>query len=236
MNEGDVAGRTRPRVHINCAVSLDGRLAYAGGRRALLSGPADLKRVQELRAASDAILVGIGTILTDDPSLRVHWDLLDRPPGREPLRVVLDSQGRIPPTARVLAVAPNGQRTAVATGVDCSREFPPGVLHFRAGGDRVDLVALLAQLHGRGIASVMVEGGSRVLASFLTEGLFDRLTVYVAPVVIGGVSAPPMAGGPEAVGPAGTVPLHRERVVPMDDGALLEFTPAPRGDTRTTSP
>ena len=81
----------RPAVWINCAASADGRLAYAGGRQAPLSSPEDLRRVQQLRANADAILVGVGTVAKDDPSLRVHWDLLGLPEGKSPTRIVVDS-------------------------------------------------------------------------------------------------------------------------------------------------
>src|ERR1700683_5231537 len=92
----------RPEILVNCAVSLDGRLAYAGGRRARLSRPGGLRRGQWVRADGDAVLVGVGTVLLDDPSLRVHWEMIDRPAGKNPARVVVDSNGRTPPTARVL--------------------------------------------------------------------------------------------------------------------------------------
>src|SRR5580658_1766342 len=125
----------RPKVHLNCAISLDGRLAYAGGKRALLSGPHDLARVQQLRADLDAILVGVGTVVADDPSLRVHWDLLQRAPGREPLRVILDTQGRLPRTSKVLD---GSQPTLVATSSACERVFPGSAEVVRFGETEVD--------------------------------------------------------------------------------------------------
>jgi len=214
------AGPPRPRVHLNCAVSLDGRLAYAGGARARLSGPEDLRRVQGLRATSDAILVGVGTVLADDPSLRVHWELLGTPPGPEPLRVVLDSVGRTPGDARVLGP---GAATLIATATACRREFPSHVLRYAGGEGRVDVPGLLGFLVGRGVRSVLVEGGSQVLASFLRGGWFDALTVYVAPVVIGGATAPTMVGGPESLGAENVVRLARQELRPLDDGVLLSF-------------
>jgi len=210
----------RPRIHVNCAVSLDGRLAYAGGARALLSGPNDLVRVQQLRADLDAILVGVGTVVADDPSLRVHWDLLKRPPGRSPLRVVLDTNGRVPLAAKVLD---GSQPTLVATCATCPRTYPGSVEVFRAGGSEVDLTALLQELVRRGIRSVLVEGGSKVLASFLRGGFVDAMTVFVAPVVIGGRTAPPMVAGEEATGPEATVRLRRAGAVALDDGFLLSY-------------
>jgi 2,5-diamino-6-(ribosylamino)-4(3H)-pyrimidinone 5'-phosphate reductase len=221
------ASTGRLRVIANCAVSADGRLAYAGGRRARLSGPEDLARVQRLRADSDAILIGVGTVLLDDPSLRVHWELLDRPPGRSPLRVVLDSNGRTPPGARVLdGTLP----TLLATAAGNQREFPDHVETFRAGSPRVDSGALLEHLSERGAHQLMVEGGATVLASFLRERRVDELTVYVAPVLIGGRTAPPMLAGPESATEAEAMRLKRTRVESLGEGVLLTYRPdAPSG-------
>ncbi|HTT26201.1 MAG TPA: dihydrofolate reductase family protein, partial [Thermoplasmata archaeon] len=146
----------RPFVWANCAMSLDGRLAYAGGRRARLSGPEDLRRVHALRADCQAIIVGVGTVRADDPSLRVKWELLDRPPGPGPLRVVLDSRGTVPPGAKVLD---GSQPTLIATVAGAPTAFPPSVETFGAGTDRVDLPMLLGELHRRGHRRVLVEGG-----------------------------------------------------------------------------
>lgn len=212
----------RPFVWANCAMSLDGRLAYSGGRRALLSGPEDLRRVQEIRAGSQAILIGVNTVRLDDPTLRVHWDLLGKPPGPSPLRVVLDSRGEVPATARFLD---GTQPTLVATAAGCRRTFPPGVERFAAGEGRVDVPALLAELARRGVRQAMVEGGSGVLASFLRGGFVDRFTVYVSPVVIGGSAAPPMVGGIETHSANEAIPLLRDECRPVDDGWLLTFRP-----------
>jgi len=218
--------RARPRVLVNCAISLDGRLAYAGGRRAILSGPEDLVRVQTLRSQVEAIVVGVGTVLLDDPSLRVHWELLGVPPGPSPMRVVLDSMGRTPARARVLdGSAP----TLVVTSDACERRFPDWVRTVRAGRTQVELDRLWYSLGELGVRTVLVEGGATVLASVLGSGSFDQLTVYVAPVLIGGQSAPPMVLGPEAEGEGETIRLVRESVGPLGEGVLLTFRPRPAG-------
>lgn len=216
---------TRPFLHLNCAVSADGRLAYAGGRRALLSGAEDRRRVQELRQRLDGILVGVGTVLLDDPSLRVHWEELGRAPGREPLRIVLDSRGRTPAAARVLQ--PPGA-TLVATTSGCARNFPSGVSVFRGGDSEVDLTALVTELARQGVRSVLVEGGARVFASFLRAGLWDRLTVYVAPLIIGGATAPPMVAGAETESAAQSLPMRLLGTERLGEGLLLEYAPAER--------
>lgn len=218
----------RPEVWLNCAVSMDGRLAFAGGRRALLSSQADLIRVQELRADVDAIVVGVGTVLADDPSLRVHWDLLGRPPGKPPARLVLDSRGRTPEGARVLdGTAP----TIVATSDQCTRSFGSTVSVVRAGADRVELPLLFPELLRRGARRLLVEGGAEVLSSFVRGGLFDRWTVYYAPFGIGGSTAPPMLAGPETHETAGVAPLRLVSVERLGEGSLATYVPGPLGAT-----
>jgi 2,5-diamino-6-(ribosylamino)-4(3H)-pyrimidinone 5'-phosphate reductase len=212
----------RPRVWVNCAVSMDGRLAFAHGVRARLSGPEDLIRVHRLRAASDAILVGVGTVVRDDPSLRVRHELVEEVPKVPPTRVVVDASGRTPESARVLD---GSLPTIVATTEGNPRAYPSHVRVLRAGGDTVDLGSLFAQLHGQGIERLMVEGGARILTSVARARLFDRWTVYYAPMMIGGTTAPTMAVGPESVGPEDPVRLRLQDVTPLGEGFLATFLP-----------
>lgn len=212
----------RPAVWANCAASADGRLAYAGGRRARLSSPEDLRRVQQLRANADAILVGVGTVVKDDPSLRVHWDLLGQPEAKSPTRIVVDSTGRTPPNARVLdGTIP----TIVATTERSTRTFPPHVRTIVAGRTKVDLAELFVRLHSLGIRRLMVEGGAEILSSVLRDGLFDRFTVYFAPSLIGGATAPPVARGPETNGPDQTVHLRLLALDRLGEGYVVTYGP-----------
>lgn len=216
------ARAVRPAVWVNCAASADGRLAFAGGKRALLSSTDDLRRVQQLRANADGILVGVGTVVKDDPSLRVHWDLLGQPPGRAPTRIVVDSSGRTPPTARILdGTIP----TIVATSERCTRTFPPPLQTVVAGRSSVDLARLFVRLHELGIRRLMVEGGSQVIASVLRQGLFDRFTVFYASVVIGGATAPPVAGGEDPTPPAATVNLRLVSLDRLGEGYVATYAP-----------
>lgn len=220
---GSIGPSPRPYVHVNCAISLDGRLAFAGGKRAPLSGPQDLARVQRLRAGLGSVLVGVGTVLLDDPSLRVHWELLHRGPGPPPLRICLDGRGRLPDTARLLD---GSQPTLVATTESGARPYPPTVETLVAGpGPDVDLQILLTALAARRIPGVLVEGGAHVIASFLRAGLVDRMTVYVAPVLIGGSTAPSLMAGPESHSPGEWVELLRESAEALDDGVLITLRP-----------
>ena len=216
---------TRPVVWVNCAASLDGRIAFAGGRRAGLSGPEDLQRVQRLRAGADGILVGVGTVVKDDPSLRVHWELLGEPAGPNPTRIVVDASGRTPATARVLD---GSTPTIVATSERAQRAFPPHVRVLVAGATRVDLGRLFPMLHQAGVRTLMVEGGAEILSSVLRAGLFDRFTIYYAPVVVGGLTAPPVASGPETHGPEELAALELLGVERLGVGYLATYAPAGR--------
>ena len=216
----------RPVVWVNCAASLDGRLAFAGGVRARLSSSEDLVRVQRLRANADGILVGVGTVVKDDPSLRVHWEMLEETPRPNPTRIVVDSSGRTPEGAKVLdGSAP----TIVAVSEQCARKFPAHIRVLVAGRARVDLTKLFGLLYSSGIRKLMVEGGAEVLSSVLRSGLFDRLTVYYAPVVVGGSTAPPIVSGPETRSPAELVTLRLERLERVGEGYVATYTPGPAG-------
>jgi 2,5-diamino-6-(ribosylamino)-4(3H)-pyrimidinone 5'-phosphate reductase len=222
MNDANDAP-ARPYIHVNSAVSLDGRLAFAGGKRAPLSGPKDLARVQALRAQLGAVLVGVGTVILDDPSLRVHWDLLGRTPGPPAVRICLDGRGRLPPSARFLD---GSQPTIIATTRAAQRSYPASAETIIAGpGPDVDLPTLLRALAAWGLRGVLVEGGAHVIASFLRAGLVDRMTVYVAPVLIGGTTAPSLMAGPESHSSKEWIELLRESAEPLDDGVLISLRP-----------
>lgn len=222
MSGAPRAHGSRCEVWVNCAVSADGRLAFARGARAALSGPEDLARVQRLRAEVDGILVGVGTVVQDDPSLRVHWDLLGERPGREPTRVIVDSGGRTPATAKVLD---QRQPTIVATSQRSRRSFPSHVRTLVVGEDRVDLPALFDLLPGLGIRRLLVEGGAAILSTVAHAGLFDRWTVYYAPRLIGGASAPSMLAGPEVPDLESSVPLELTSVERLGGGFVATFLP-----------
>jgi 2,5-diamino-6-(ribosylamino)-4(3H)-pyrimidinone 5'-phosphate reductase len=216
----------RPEVWLNCAASLDGRIALAGGRRARLSVPDDLRRVQAMRAASDGIVVGVGTVVLDDPSLRVHWELLDGPRGKDPTRVVIDGSGRTPEKARVLD---GSLPTIVVTSRSAHRTYPDAVERVVAGERRVDLRAAFAELAARGFHRLMVEGGADLLASVVRERLFDRWTIYYAPLAIGGASAPPILRGEETRDLAGAPRLELVALERLGEGYLATYRPRPSG-------
>lgn len=165
-------------VDLNVACSLEGRVAGPGGRPVELSGPADWERVHRLRADSDAVVVGIGTVLADDPRLTARPEPRP-PPAEQPLRVVVDSRARVPEDARVLSEA---APTLVLAAEDGRVEGAEVLAVPREG--RVDLAAGLEALADRGVERVLVEGGPTLAGALLREGLVDRVLVYVAPRIL----------------------------------------------------
>lgn len=180
----------RPYVTAKWAMSLDGKIAARTGDARWISGPESRRRAHALRGEVDAVVVGLGTALADDPLL-TRRDA----PGRDPLRVVVDSQARLPLdrklvlTAREQPVLVATTRAAARARVDALQGR--GVEVLVAGeGERVDPAALLAALGARGARHVLLEGGGALTAAFFERDLVDRVVCFVAPKVIGGDAAP----------------------------------------------
>lgn len=204
--------RGRPYLTWKLASSLDGRIAAADRTSRWITGADARADVHRLRAWCDAILVGVGTVLADDPSLTVRP--ADGPvPDRQPLRVVADTHGRTPSGARVRdAAAP----TWIATAADVG-----------TGSDgRLDLGALMSALHERERRHVLLEGGPRLAGAAVAAGLVDRVVAYVAPALLG--------SGASALGPAGVTTLAQAyRLELLDvrvigDDVRIEARPLPR--------
>jgi len=190
--------RGRPHVTLKAAMTLDGRIADVHGESKWITGPAARAAVHGLRSQSDAIVVGVGTALRDDPALTTR---LDRPWPREPYRVVLDSAARTPADAKLIA-AGTPARALIVTRENAD---PARVAALRAAGatvvtvvgraGRVDLRGALAALAAREVRAVLVEGGGEVHGAFLDAGLVDRVVMFVAPRLLGGRTATPAIGG-----------------------------------------
>ena len=219
-----------PFVVAKYAMSLDGKIATAAGDSRWISGAASRRQVHRMRAACDAIMVGVGTAVRDDPQLTAR-DEEDRPLERQPLRVVVDSRGRLPVTARLLH-APGSTLVAVE---DASpqreaglREAGADVVACPAADGRVDLRALLRRLGEREVTGLLVEGGGTLLASLFREGLVDKVCAFVAPVLVGGRDAPtPWDGaGPQAM--ADALRLERVSVERLEDDLMVVGYPAGR--------
>ena len=177
--------RSRPLVRLKIAASLDGKTAMSNGESQWISGEAARDDVQRLRAASGAVMVGIGTVLADNPSLTVRRDDIDNN-DMQPLRVVLDSKLKMPASARMHGLPG-------ATAVFCTDDTDRGPLE-EAGAsvhlvgvqdDRVDLAAVMNKLADLEINDVLVEAGPTLAGSMLASGLVDELVIYQAPHIMG---------------------------------------------------
>jgi diaminohydroxyphosphoribosylaminopyrimidine deaminase/5-amino-6-(5-phosphoribosylamino)uracil reductase len=201
-----------PFVTLKAALSLDGKIATRSGDSQWISNEQSRARVHRLRSRVDGILVGIGTVLADDPLLTPR---LSRTITRTPLRVIVDPQLRIPLPSRlfldpgpVLIAAAEGAPKRKATALQ--RKGVDLVL-FPDRGGRFDLKALLAHLGRKEVTSLLVEGGAEIFSSFLSEGLADRLWLFYAPILIGGQSAKGMIGGRGVATVAEALKLERLR-------------------------
>jgi len=220
----------RPLVTLKFATSLDGRIATASGESQWISGPPARERAHALRASHDAIMVGTGTVIADDPQLTCRLPGLDQ---RSPVRVIIDRHLRIPPAARLIADA-----RRVPTWVLTLRSADPrrratflanhvtliDVDHHREG--QVDLAAALRALGERGITRLLVEGGAGLAAAFFRARLVDRLIWVHAPLAIGGDGIPAIAEldlGILADAPA----FERLSTEPIGDDVLTTFRARP---------
>lgn len=203
--------RGLPFVTLSYAQSLDGSVAAAPGSPLALSGPLSLTLTHALRAAHDAILVGVGTVIADNPRLTVRLAA-----GPDPQPIVLDSRLRIPAEAQLLRHA-KGVWLATTKAANPGRSLPEAVRRLEVDADpdgRVDLHALLQELGRRGVRSVMVEGGVQVITSFLHAQLAQSAVITVAPRFVGGVNA--LQAGD----------AHHAPALPLPRLAPVAYTPA----------
>ena len=184
-----------PLVILKAASSLDGKIATATGESKWITSPLSRLKVHEIRNHVDAILVGVGTVLADDPELTVR--LSDQDKTKDPVRVIVDSKGRTPPSAKVFA--PNSStKVIIATTNQIKLEQQQiyeklGVevllIPSRSNG-RVDLKQLISKLGQRQITSLLIEGGGEIHASAIGSGIVDEVFFFLAPILIGGREAP----------------------------------------------
>jgi 2,5-diamino-6-(ribosylamino)-4(3H)-pyrimidinone 5'-phosphate reductase len=183
----------KPHVILNAAMTLDGKIATRTGSSDI-SGKEDLLMVHRLRKEMDAIMVGINTVVADDPRLTIHK--IPAEPEENPIRVVVDSQGRTPINARVL------NDEALTIVVVSNNASPEKIKHLReraevmvCGNKKVDLPSLMEKLGEIGIKTLMLEGGSTLNYSMLKDGLVNEIRVCIAPMIAGGVQAKSLVGG-----------------------------------------
>jgi len=191
--------RTRsPFVILKCAATMDGRIATRTGDSRWVTGKKAREYVHQLRHAADGILVGINTVIADDPSLTAR---LPGGGGRDPVRIILDTHLRISPEARVLKL-PSGSDTILITGGGVSAERlaaieRPGVrvLPMTEAGGVIDLQALINRLGEMGLCSLLIEGGSRVAGAALRARIVDKICFFYAPKILGGDDGVPICSG-----------------------------------------
>ncbi len=231
LNQGyaTVMAKGRPWVLVKVAQTLDGKIATSTGQSQWISGPPARELAHQFRAEVDAVMVGVGTILQDDPSLTVRVDA----PGRDPHRVIVDEALKMPLHAKVLRDGARA-RTFVATTSLASPErraaleaLGATIFMLEAKQGRVDLQGLMRKLAEVGINSVMIEGGGELIGSAIREGLVDRVAVFIAPVLMGGQDAKGMLGGRSPLTLEGLFRLHKTTLRPVGNDWLAEAALAP---------
>ena len=206
-------------VVVNAATSADGKLSTRRREQVAISGSEDFARVDDLRVESDAIAVGVGTVLADDPSLTADGD------GANPLRVVADSRARTPTDAAVVDDrAPTVVFVAERAPDERVRALEAaGAKVVVAGETRVDLDEAFDALESRGVEQVMVEGGGELIFSLFDAELVDDLRVFVGSLVVGGRDAPTLADGEGFVEREEFADLSLRSVERVDDGVFLQY-------------
>jgi 5-amino-6-(5-phosphoribosylamino)uracil reductase len=240
----------RPYVVLSCAMSLDGCLDGTGEDRLVLSGAADLDRVDAERAAADAILVGAGTIRRDDPRLLVRSarrqaERRARGQPSQPAGITVTASGDLDPAARFFTRdageggagdggAGDGGAAARRIVYAATPVLPKlgdqlgGLAEVVDGGDPPQLTAILFDLAGRGVHRLMVEGGASLGTQFLTGGLVDELQLVIAPFFVGDPAAPRFAGPGRYPASPGR-PLHLVEARPVGEVVLLRYRPDDHG-------
>ncbi|HWR26024.1 MAG TPA: 2,5-diamino-6-(ribosylamino)-4(3H)-pyrimidinone 5'-phosphate reductase, partial [Methanosarcina sp.] len=192
----------RPFVFINSAMSADGKLSTKERRQVRISGKLDFERVDALRAEADAVMVGIGTVLSDNPSLTVKSQ--ERKAARKaagksenPVRIIVDSSARTPLDADVFAKGEGTRIIAVSNSapVEKVKKLEEKALVIKTGTDKVDLSVLVKQLKQIGIDTLMVEGGATLNWGMISAGLVDEIYTFVGNLIIGGTTAPTFTDG-----------------------------------------
>ena len=211
----------KPHVIINCAMSADGKIALPSGKQLRISCDKDIKRMYKLRDKCDAVLVGINTIISDDPKLTIKRKYVEQP--RNPIRIILDVHCKTPVDAHAVD---DVAKTFVITAEKCNKKYGNNVevIQFKADQNGfIDLERLLDFLYDRGIRTLMVEGGSTVIWNFLKERLADDLYVYIAPIIVGGKYTPTIADGEGIKNIDELISLKIVETSRIDPGILIHY-------------
>jgi len=207
-------------------MSLDGKIALPSGKPIKLSSLEDFKRVHELRNYCDAVLVGINTVLMDDPKLTVKDEFVTKV--KNPIRIILDTKGQTPKNALVLnGLAPTlivMDKKYKAKGAKFKNVENAEVLYYATDSTgNIKLDELLMNLKNRGIENLLVEGGETVIYNFLKNQLVDELYIYISNIIVGGTTGPTLAGGIGAKSMDEVIKLQLLSLERLGEGILLKF-------------
>ena len=220
----------KPYVILNAAMTLDGKIATRTGSSEI-SGPEDLERVHEIRKEVDAIMVGIGTVLADDPRLTVHK--INARKEDNPIRVVVDNKARTPIDFRILN---DDAETVIAVSSICDENNPDCDMEavarakeiskkadvFYSSKESVDLVEFMEYLSSKGIETLMLEGGSTLNFSMIRENLIDEVKICIAPMIVGGKDSKTFFDGEGFDYMKDAVPLKLEKYYPLGKDFVME--------------
>jgi len=220
----------RPHVIVNVAMSADGKISTRQRRQVRISGAQDFTRVDRLKAESDAVMVGIGTVLADDPSLTIKSEECrkyrkEQGHDEHPVRIVVDSSARIPPDASVLNKGEGKRVIAVSKRADVNKI---SVLKKKStvivtGDDKADLAALMDELYTMGVRRIMVEGGGTLIAGLFEAGLVNEIFTFIGNIIIGGRDAPTCTDGEGFIEDSSFLRLTLQEARRIDDGMLLHW-------------
>lgn len=214
----------RPYVIINCAMSADGKIASPTRKQMRISSEEDIQRMYRLRNEVDAVLVGIGTILADDPKLTVKESYVEHP--KHPLRVILDSTCRTPPQALALNAV---SKTLIITAEGHQKTYDGShieVVECRTDKEGfIDLNCVLNLLYNKGVRKLLVEGGGMIIWNFLKKKVVDDLFIFIGPCIIGGKDTPTVADG-DGISPGEEITLKIIKVTQVGAGVLIHYQPA----------
>ena len=220
----------RPYVIVKVAVSADGKLSTRERRQVKISGNVDFDRVDEIKAGCDGIMVGIGTVLADDPSLTVKSperiaERVKQGRPEHPVRIVVDSQARTPPDAKILHKGSGKRIIVIAESAPSERitALAPHAELIKTGMSQVDLKDLMHKLAETGIKKLMVEGGGTLIWGMISAGLVDELIMFVGNIIIGGEDAPTLADGLGFIHESDFPVLELKSVSPMEKGVLIHW-------------
>jgi 2,5-diamino-6-(ribosylamino)-4(3H)-pyrimidinone 5'-phosphate reductase len=211
----------RPYVIINCAMSADGKIALPNKKQLRISSKEDIIRMYNLRNECDAVLVGVGTILSDDPKLTVKEKYVKNP--NQPIRIILDTNCNTPENA--LAVNEKA-KTLIFIKNKCSKKYGSNIEIIKCKTDKnglIDLTSMLETLYNKGIKKLMVEGGGTVIWSFLEQELVDDMYVFVGPIIVGGKGTPTLADGLGIINEDKVINLKVVNIDRLGSGILIHY-------------